>query len=165
MNLTITQIARLCHETNRAYCQILGDHSQEPWDCSPTWQKNSARDGVRFQVSRFRADLPTSPAASHENWLRTKAAEGWTYGPVKDVAKKEHPCFVPHDQLPIEQQVKDVLFTQTVYALAPFLAPDPAPETAQTEESGQEKENEVANLRSEDLGKVELHVLVGANGD
>jgi hypothetical protein len=39
----IDQVARVCHEANRAYCQTLGDNSQPAWDDAPEWQKDSAR--------------------------------------------------------------------------------------------------------------------------
>lgn len=36
----------------------------------------------------------------HEVWAQSRIAEGWTYGPQRDDAKKEHPCLVPYDELP-----------------------------------------------------------------
>jgi hypothetical protein len=58
--------------------------------------------------------LDAGPDASHNSWLEEKRSAGWTFGPVKDADKKEHPCFVPYDQLPAEQKAKDYLFKQTV---------------------------------------------------
>ena len=104
--MKIEQIAELSHETNRVYCRLIGDNSQPTWPDAPDWQKESAISGVRFHL-----DKPNSPASrSHEEWLKTKEADGWKYGPVKDPAKKEHPCCVPYDELPEEQKVKDTLF-------------------------------------------------------
>ena len=31
---------------------------------------------------------------THEVWARTRMEQGWTYGPVRDDEKKEHPCLV-----------------------------------------------------------------------
>ncbi len=107
-------IARVCHEANRAYCQGLGDTSQKPWDEAPQWQKDSAVCGVRFCQAN-----PTAPAsANHESWFKQKAENGWTYGPVKDENAKTHPCMVPFGQLPIEQQRKDMLFKAIVGSLS-----------------------------------------------
>lgn len=103
------QIARICHETNRAYCQTLGDFSQEVWDIAPEWQKESAIKGVQFHLA---GDHP--PSASHESWYAEKERTGWKYGPVKNPEAKEHPCMVPFDQLPPEQQLKDKLFKAIV---------------------------------------------------
>jgi hypothetical protein len=61
------------------------------------------------------------PSASHNSWLRQKEEDGWKYGPVKDADKKEHPCFIPYEELPREQQAKDYLFGAIVAALEPFL--------------------------------------------
>src|SRR5579864_3647896 len=97
-------IAVLCHELNRAYCEyILGDTSQQPWPQAENWQRFSAVRGVEFALAN-----PDAPVSSqHENWRKDKLAEGWTYGPVKDPMKKEHPCMVPYEQLPVEQRTKD----------------------------------------------------------
>lgn len=119
--MRINDIARVCHEVNRAYCASLGDASQQPWADAPQWQRDSECNGVRFHVGRLRAGLPPSPEASHENWLREKVATGWVYGPVKNAETKEHPCCVPYAELPREQQVKDALFVATVHACADSL--------------------------------------------
>src|SRR5574343_593254 len=103
---TFEDIARVAHQLNKAYCEMLGDKSQVDWEEAPEWQKISAILGVEFHHQ-----LPDAgPEASHNSWMKQKEAEGWVYGPVKDVERKEHPCMVPFEELPIEQQVKDELF-------------------------------------------------------
>lgn len=111
--LTIEQMARIVHETNRAYCQAIGDNSQPCWDDAPDWQKDSAIVGV--QLHTYKPE--TSAEQSHVSWLAQKEADGWKYGPVKDAVKKEHPCYLPYDQLPVQQQVKDHLFKAVVTTL------------------------------------------------
>jgi hypothetical protein len=65
------QIAKVCHEVNRAYCQALGDDSQLPWDSSPEWQRESAMLGVKLHI-----DNPDAgPQAGHESWMAQKIAE------------------------------------------------------------------------------------------
>ena len=109
----IADIAKVAHEANRAYCQTLGDNSQVPWEEAPDWQKESAVNGVLMCKN-----TPTGGIKlSHESWMAEKLAQGWKYGPVKDVDKKEHPCLVPFDDLPKNQQIKDVLFTAIALAL------------------------------------------------
>ncbi|WP_085033927.1 RyR domain-containing protein [Ensifer aridi] len=105
-------IARICHEANRAYCAALGDHSQPAWDDAPEWQRKSAVTGVQF----IRSNPDAPPSASHDSWLAEKERDGWKHGPVKDADKKEHPCFVPYDALPIEQKAKDYIFGAIVRA-------------------------------------------------
>lgn len=108
------EIARVCHEVNRAYCQSLGDHSQPAWEDAPEWQKESALTGVNLHIDNPNAGVEDS----HQSWFAQKVADGWTYGPVKDAEKKEHPCMVPYDQLPQYQQAKDYIFRAVVHALA-----------------------------------------------
>lgn len=110
--LTPCGIAQVCHEVNRAYCQALGDNSQPAWEDAPQWQKDSALLGVQLHMGGDHG-----PEASHESWMAQKLADGWKYGPVKDPEAKEHPCIVPFDQLPKEQQAKDFLFRAVVHAL------------------------------------------------
>jgi hypothetical protein len=107
------KIAEVAHEVNRAYCKSIGDDTQPSWGSAPEWQRDSAIKGVEFHA----ANPTASPSASHESWLADKKQAGWTYGPVKDPEKKEHPCFVPYDQLPQEQRSKDYLFSAVVNTL------------------------------------------------
>lgn len=115
--MEIEKIAEVAHETNRAYCKTTGDFSQVPWDVAPEWQRASAIDGVKFHLN----NPDSQPQDSHENWLKLKESEGWKYGKVKSEGKKEHPCFVPYDQLLIEQRVKDSLFLGVVRTLEVLL--------------------------------------------
>jgi hypothetical protein len=110
-------IARTAHELNRSYCLSILDDSHVSWEEAPEWQRMSVMDGVAAIMN----GQVTSPDGSHANWLRGKTEEGWTYGPVKDPAKKEHPCMVPLGDLPEEQKRKDVLFFTLVSALAEAL--------------------------------------------
>ena len=112
--MTSFQIAVVCHEANRAYCNEIGDHSQKPWQMADQWQRESIIKGVQFALEN-----PTAPAsAQHNAWLADKLNDGWKHGPLKDPKKKEHPCIVDYDQLPLEQRLKDTLFKAIVNALA-----------------------------------------------
>lgn len=106
---TPSEIAKVCHEVNRAYCRSIGDDSQLSWEDAPQWQKDSAINGVSFHMEN-----ETTPEQSHENWMKEKLENGWKYGDVKDSEKKEHPCIVPYNQLPVEQRTKDYLFKAVV---------------------------------------------------
>jgi hypothetical protein len=110
------QVAQIAHETNRAFCLTIGDRSQPEWAEAPDWQKTSAINGVAFHVGNLSNGIEPSPSASHEAWLAEKTRDGWKFGPVKNPQTKEHPCFVPYEQLPIEQRQKDYLFAAIVKA-------------------------------------------------
>lgn len=107
--------AAAAHEVNRVWCLAHDDASQPHWDDAPPWQRTSAINGVRGVLSG------NTPQQSHESWLREKIDTGWKYGPVKDVEKKEHPCFMPYERLPPEQKAKDYLYVSTVKAVATAL--------------------------------------------
>lgn len=115
--MKVLDIARICHEANKIYCETIGDLSQTSWPTSPAWQKTSAIKGVEFHLANPDAGV----ADSHNSWLDEKVRDGWKYGPVKDAEKKEHPCFVAYEELPAEQQAKDYLFRGIVHSLAPFV--------------------------------------------
>lgn len=106
-------IAAVAHEINRAYCASQGDMSQPAWADAPEWQRQSALAGVAMHI----ANPEATPEQSHESWLEQKRADGWTFGEVKDVEAKTHPCFRPYDELPPEQKAKDYLFRAVVHAL------------------------------------------------
>ena len=115
----IERAAIAAHEANRAYCTAIGDDSQVPWVDAPEWHRVSAIAGVKFIVENPYA----SPSASHECWLALKTSEGWTYGPVKDPEKKQHPCCVPYDDLPEAQKAKDMIFGAVVRGVIAHFAP------------------------------------------
>jgi hypothetical protein len=115
--MIIEQIAKVCHEVNRAYCSALEDFTQEPWESAEQWQRDSAINGVKFHLENPSA----SPSLSHDNWLKEKQELGWKWGPVKDADKKEHPCMCPYSQLPAYQKAKDFIFTAVVRELRSFL--------------------------------------------
>lgn len=98
--------AKTAHEVNRAYCHAIGDDSIKPWDEAPDWQRNSSVEGMRFHIENPLA----TPEDSHNNWLRSKSRDGWKYGLIKDPERREHPAFLPYDQLPLAQRIKDHLF-------------------------------------------------------
>lgn len=111
----ISDIAKVCHEANRGYCEALGDTSQVPWKDAPEWQRTSAMNGVAAIIER----PDTTPEQSHEGWMAEKLAAGWKYGPVKnaDPAVLEHPCIVPYAELSPEQRAKDHIFRAIVLAM------------------------------------------------
>lgn len=109
-HLTVEDVARICHEANRAYCAALGDTSQPSWKEAPDWQRASAIAGVQAILD----GTCTTPVEQHEAWMAQKVAEGWVYGPEKDPEAKTHPCLVPYFELPLAQRTKDRLFQHIV---------------------------------------------------
>lgn len=109
---TPDDIARVCHDANRAWQQATGDPAvSPPWDDAPEWQRESAVAGVRQALNG------ATPEELHEAWCAHKMADGWTYGEVKAAAARTHPCLVPYAELPDEQRRKDALFAAILAAL------------------------------------------------
>lgn len=106
--MTVTSAAMACHEANRIYCEMIGDNSQLPWSEAPAWARASAIDGVNAVA----IDPDRQAGASHVGWMAHKEKDGWVYGEVKDpdATPPTHPCMVPFEELPPEQQLKDYLF-------------------------------------------------------
>lgn len=108
---TTEQIARVCHEANRALQIINGDVVNPGWDELDEDMRQGAIHGVRV------VQEGNDPQELHRQWAMVREAQGWVYGPVKDPEKKTHPDLVPYDQLPPDQKIKDHLFHGIVTAL------------------------------------------------
>ena len=107
--MRIENIALMCHELNRAYCQMIGKDIPPPWHEAFEDHKKCVIEGVRFVM----LNDPT-PIESHENWMHCKNRQGWKYGPVKDEKAKTHPNMVEYKDLPQEQKIKDIMFLAMV---------------------------------------------------
>jgi ryanodine receptor 2 len=44
---------------------------------------------------------------AHDHWARQRMDEGWTWGPKRDDASKQHPDLVPYAQLPDSEREYD----------------------------------------------------------
>jgi hypothetical protein len=51
--------------------------------------------------------LEVLAANTHEQWSAQRIADGWSYGPARNDARKENPCLVPYDQLPESEKKFD----------------------------------------------------------
>lgn len=112
----LARIARVAHDVNRAYCQAIGDTSQPEWDDAPDWMHAASIDGVRAML----ANPDSTPEDTHKRWVAHKIHNGWTYSEKKNPECKTHPCICAYWDLPLEQRVKDRLFTQVVTSMREY---------------------------------------------
>jgi hypothetical protein len=69
----IEQIARMCHQTNKAWCELNGDNSQKTGT-----KHNNGKE--RYQGVEFKLDNPDAGHdAQHNAWMADKIADGWVY--------------------------------------------------------------------------------------
>lgn len=106
-----TSIARVIHGAVRELQALNNEEVSPIWDDAPEWMRESTIQGVEGALSG------NSPEESHEAWMETRLADGWTLGPVKNVDAKISPCLVPYDDLPPLQRAKDHVFGAIVNAL------------------------------------------------
>lgn len=105
-------IARICHEAARALQIEAGDPVVNPsWDDAPEWLRASVLDGVSLALDG------ASPQDLHEHWCAYRWADGWTYGPVKDLDTRTHPLLVPYERLEAEQRARAEVFVAIVASL------------------------------------------------
>lgn len=103
-------IAEAAYEANRHFCELIGEEPYPAWGDYPDNMKGCILAGVEFHTQNPEVDA----SASHDSWLAHKESDGWVYGETKDPEAKTHPCMVPYESLPAEQQAKDYIFMAVV---------------------------------------------------
>lgn len=112
MKITPEQIAGIIHEANRQLRIVLGESPGPHWmECDPQMRETTVNGVIKAQAG-------ATPEELHEEWVALKGAQGWTIGQYKDVRRRKHPCMVPYDELPPEQQLKDQMFHAMVHVLS-----------------------------------------------
>ena len=114
---SIEDVAKIIHQANKALCESQNDLSQKDYEEAEQWQKDSAIDGIKYFINN-----PNTPASAlHQKWMDIKIADGWKYGEIKDAEKKTHPCILPFERMPRNQQAKDYMFIALCKALMPYI--------------------------------------------
>ncbi len=95
-----TQIVHMAHVS---YCLGTGDYRS----IQPSQEDiSSTIEGIKA----FIANPHQTPESQHNDWMKYKLSQGWTYGPTKDDTLKTHPCLVPYAELPAREKQKDIVF-------------------------------------------------------
>lgn len=106
-------IARVMHESVRAWQAANGQDPAPPWSRAPAWMKRASVEAVEWRLANPRA----SSRAQHDQWMAEKIAAGWKRGRVKDGVKKTHPLIVAYDDLPEVEKRKDALVAAVILSL------------------------------------------------
>lgn len=107
---------------------IEKDDFLKAWKCSGNYMMSATKslDGYNPQPINVEdisldanlEDLTEAIAENaHDIWARARMDEGWTYGPVRDDAKKQHPDLVPYAQLPESEKEYDRLMAMNTLRL------------------------------------------------
>lgn len=115
--ISIADIARVCHEANRAFCIAKGDHTVSTWDMLPETVQLGIIDDVRYAST----NPAVTPQQLHERWAERLVAEGWQRGAVHAPDLLESPDLVDYVELTDDAKSKQRLFCSIVKS---FEAPD-----------------------------------------
>lgn len=108
-------IAQLVNHVNNKICE-LNKEQQSSWEELPQHMKEGLIKAIKDNLS---------PEEGHNQWMKNRLENGWTYGTTKDIQLKTSPCLIPYNQLPYQQQIKDYIRQ----AIIEFFKDDPDNET------------------------------------
>jgi len=109
-------VTRAAHEVDRSWNEVIGAHVNKQWEVLTEKEQQTAKNAVIGVITHdFNAEQ------THVSWVAEKKSQGWTYGEVKDLERKTHPCLVSWAELPIEFRVKDELWVDTVRSFVKHL--------------------------------------------
>ena len=102
----------------RIFCRRRQPTTLSLWTTSRMLQSLSdmkKNDYIPRPIDTFGVHLPkelddlveTLARNVHDVWAAGRIAEGWTWGPVRDDALKQHPCLVPYEELPDSEREYD----------------------------------------------------------
>ena len=118
MTLAARDLGRLQHALRREIARMFGDGSVAPdWEESPGWMHADSERGALALL----AQPDKTAREEHDRWMAAKAAGGWSYGPVRDDARKLHPSMVPFGELPPGEQLKDIVTVALTRELRAFI--------------------------------------------
>ena len=110
-------VARACY----AVLDIMNDAQGPPWSDVPFEPFDSLPEAERDDLwfgGVVAARSGATPRELFGMWAAARRALGWTWGPVRDTARKTHPNLVDnYDHLPAPQRDKDKTFLAVVTAM------------------------------------------------
>lgn len=107
---------------------VSRDDFLKAWRCSGNYMVTATKSANGYNPQpidvadiALDADLEELTEAiaenAHDIWARARTDEGWTYGPVRDDARKQHPDLVPYAQLPDSEKEYDRIMAMNTLRL------------------------------------------------
>ncbi len=106
-------IARVAHESLRAYCARVADTPPDDW----TQVGSEHRVMLDALVRHLAASPSCTPEDFHERWRAGMARQGWRHGDYRSVTRLTHPHMVPFDQLSARYRSKQALLFAVIHHL------------------------------------------------
>lgn len=103
MYMTDRIIAKIIHQCWVSHQIAVG----QPYNDRLT---DAQRESLLSGYRKFINNPTMTCQQNHEEWMEHRLANGWTLGPVKDEALKQHPDLIPYDQLPAVEKTKNEVF-------------------------------------------------------
>jgi hypothetical protein len=104
--LTARDLGRLMHALRREIALMFGGNVPPAWEdsaCTEAMKASSERGALAMLVN---PDMTAEE--EHNRWWDERKKQGWTYGPVRDNARKIHPMMKQFTELPLGEQLKDL---------------------------------------------------------
>lgn len=117
LKLSLQDVARLASAINTEFCDLMSDPVPLTFDELPP----NAQHNMTTAVYRVVTGQIKTAEESHEQWVKSRKAEGWTYGKKKSNTDRTHPNLCPYLELPTAQQFKDELFMAVCNVCAPYI--------------------------------------------
>lgn len=116
MKFNATQIAEALHRLTALVPRMDGSQPL-PWDQLTEEQRQSSIQVVHDLMC---SDVIYTAEQLHDVWQKKAHELGWTYGPVYDLDRKEHPSMLPFDRLPDSEVFKDQVWHYMIRLFKPY---------------------------------------------
>lgn len=143
-------IAKVVMNSNAAYSDAIGEGNMVTWEQA----SNEAKLGLINAIKGVVRDGIIDASGNHQNWVNSKTAAGWKYGPKHNANEKVSPYLQKFDALTPEQQLKDVMFLSLVWSMFNMLSNEEERLAAQNAQNARyappERQVEVRDINSDE---------------
>lgn len=110
--LDMILVAKATHEAVRSYSSHCGHI------VPPMWGELSQQDQAALLNSCVNSLAGMSKEEFHDNWVKMKAFQGWTWGSELSIERKEHPAIIEYKKLGEDYRRKNDMFWEVSRSVA-----------------------------------------------